>query len=672
MGLDVPQLDDRTFEELMTDLRKRIPVHSSTWTDHNESDPGITMLEVLAWVAESDIYRLDRVTDRHVRKYLRLLGVRPRPPRPATISLRADPPASLAGAELPAGTRLAVDDAGSVGRFETTRSVVLTDSEVVAVVSETPVGRVDNTRANEREGLHFLAFGHDAAQDSAVYVGFDADPFASSTRLDLHVDFHEADLPEPATHGDEPSPFEPSVRVVWEHCTDYDRFYDPDAWKRVDEGSNDGFEDGTTNLYHGGTVSIPAPDGWTGVDRALFDVSEPLYWLRARVAEPGHEVPPQVNAFETGVVEAAHRARYRDETLVRVPEGMSAEAVRRHPGDAEETTTARPGQEFVFPRAPVLDAEITVGGSQWEQVEDFDASGPDDPDYVLDHERGVIRFGDGVRGEVPAPDRSVEATWYDHGGGAAGNVAGDAEWLVDDEALADVDVSARGPATGGEDAESTDAALARLKADLRTPYRAVTADDYRYLATHTPGLRFGRAAVHVGDRDGGEGCTRRGVVTVAVVPYSPPHRDRPEPSAGFLDAVACHLRRHRLLTDEVVVEPPTYVGVDVRAVIEAEDGHAADHVVEAVETELDRFLDPLDGFGGDGWPFGRPVYRSEVYETVAGVAGVDCVRDVELTAGALGRRTDAGVGIPPTALVYLDDATVSTAGDGDRCGGWSK
>ncbi|WP_380677705.1 putative baseplate assembly protein [Salinigranum sp. GCM10025319] len=596
MGLDVPELDDRTFAELMTDLRKRIPVHSSTWTDHNESDPGITMLEVLAWVAESDIYQLDRVTDRHVRKYLRLLGVRPRRPLPATVSLHTDPPASLAGTELPAGTRLAVDDAGTVRRFETTRSVALTDSEVEAVVSETPAGRVDNTRANGSEGLHFLPFGRGAAEDSAVYVGFDADPFDGGPRLDLHVDFHEADLPEPAAHGDEPSPFEPSVRVVWEHCTDYDRFYDPAAWQRVDEGpadgETDGFEDGTTHLYHGGTVSIPRPDGWTGADRALFDVPEPLYWLRARVATPGHEVPPQVNAFERGVVEAAHRARYRDEPLVRVPEGMSAEAVRRHPGDGEATTTARPGQEFVFPRAPVLDAEITVGGAAWNRVEDFDASGPDDPDYVLDHERGVVQFGDGVRGEVPAPDRAVEATWYDHGGGEAGNVAGDAEWRVDDEALAGVDVSARGPATGGEDAESTDAALARLKGDLRTPYRAVTADDYRYLATHTPGLRFGRAAVHVGDGDASEACARRGVVTVAVVPYSPPHRDRPEPSAGFLDAVACHLQRHRLLTDEVVVEPPTYVGVDVRAEVEVEDGYAADHVVEAVEDELDRFLDP--------------------------------------------------------------------------------
>ncbi|WP_380677703.1 phage tail protein [Salinigranum sp. GCM10025319] len=63
------------------------------------------------------------------------------------------------------------------------------------------------------------------------------------------------------------------------------------------------------------------------------------------------------------------------------------------------------------------------------------------------------------------------------------------------------------------------------------------------------------------------------------------------------------------------------------------------------------------------------MYRSEVYEAVAGVPGVDCVRDVELTAGAPGERIDAGIGVPPTALVYLDDATVSTAGDGDRCGG---
>lgn len=674
MGVEVPQLDDRTFEELLTDARKRIPVHSDEWTDHNPSDPGITMLEVLAWVAESDIYKLDRITDRHVRKYLRLLGVEPRGPRPAGVSLSLAPPPGLAGTTLPAGTTLAVEDGATTRHFETTRATPLTRAGVAAVVSETPSGRTDHTRANETEGLTFHPFGRAAAVDSAVYLGFDATPAAD--RLDVHIDFHEASMAAPASHSDETPDFEPSVRVVWERCTDYGEIHDPASWESLgpDPGAagpargDDPLRDGTDQFYHGGTVSIPVPDSWTA--RELLDVDRPLHWLRARIDEPGHEVPPELDAIETGVVTATHRRTHESAPLLRADEGDDPETVRARGGP--EVTTARPGQTFVLPQAPVLSATVSVGGTEWTGVPDFDAAGPHDEVYVLDREAGVVRFGDGIRGTVPDPGEPVRATAYDQGGGEAGNVPADAAWRLVDARYQSVDVHPRGPATGGADAESTDEALGRLKADMRTPYRAVTAEDYRYLATHTPGLRFGRAAVHVDEPAADDGCVRPGTVTVAVVPFAPPHRQRPEPSEGFLEAVACHLRRHRLLTDEVEVVGPTYVGVEVEAAVEVAEGQAAEPTTDAVGDRLERFLHPLDGFGGDGWPFGRDVYRSEIFEAIEGVAGVDCVNDVDLAAAPPGARGEAGIDIPPNALAYLDGATVTAAADRDDCGRWSR
>lgn len=660
MGLDVPELDDRSFEQLMTDARKRIPVHSDTWTDHNRSDPGITMLETLAWVAESDIYQLDRVTDHHVRKYLRLLGVRPAKPQPSTVQLALGPPGT-AGPELAAGTELVAREAGSGHHFATASAVTLTAANVAAVVSTTRGGRVDNTDANESAGLQFPPFGPEAAEGNAVYVGFDADPFDAG-HLDLFVDYHDADLPAPAAHGGEDATFEPSATVEWS-CYTGGGVYDPAAWQGPDQ---DRIADGTADFYYPGTISLPAPD--TTLESApLFDRDEPLYWLRGQVTSADHEIPPRVNAVRTRIARAVHKVRYRDERLVRVQEESSAEATRRH-GDDSTTTTSQPGQEFTFARTPVLAASVTVGGTEWNPVEDFDASGPGDRDYVLDHERGVVRFGDGIRGEIPEPEQVVRAEWYDCGGGEAGNVGGDAEWEFVDPSWEDVPASALGASTGGADAESTDDALARLKADLRTPYRAVTAEDFRYLATHTPGLRFGRAAVDVeptGDERGD--CARHARVTVAVVPYNRPTQVRREASEGFLDAVACHLQQHRLLTDELVVEPPPYVPVDVETTVETANGLRE----AAITSALDQFLDPLAGFDGEGWPFGRPVYRSEVYEAIEGVAGVDCVVDVELRAGSPGTESETGIDVPGTALVYLDDADVTVADAGDRCGEWS-
>src|SRR5512138_1353787 len=87
MALMLPDLDDRRWSELVDVGRALIPLQAPDWTDHNVHDPGITILELLAWIAETDIYRLNRVPDRHKLKFLALLGIVPRPPAPARTVL---------------------------------------------------------------------------------------------------------------------------------------------------------------------------------------------------------------------------------------------------------------------------------------------------------------------------------------------------------------------------------------------------------------------------------------------------------------------------------------------------------------------------------------------------------------------------------------------------------
>jgi hypothetical protein len=74
MGLPVQKLDDVTFEQLVDQAIKRISQYAPEWTDYNISDPGITLLEMLAWLVEMQIFTLDQITDYHKRKYLKLLS----------------------------------------------------------------------------------------------------------------------------------------------------------------------------------------------------------------------------------------------------------------------------------------------------------------------------------------------------------------------------------------------------------------------------------------------------------------------------------------------------------------------------------------------------------------------------------------------------------------------
>lgn len=876
MGLELPDLDDREFEELVEDGRKRIPVHSEVWTDHNAHDPGITILELLAWVAETNIYQLDQLTDAHVEKYLQLVDINPKPPQPATVRLMLDVPPGLDGRKVDAGKTLR----GRVGfetveLFRTQREVTLTTASVEAVVSQHRDGRTDNTTANDNLGMYYRAFGDEPAAGDTLYLGFDNDPFANADRLDLTVDCYEANLPPQASHGDEESDFEPSHRIAWEFYEresaddqPYERWYEDDRWTEFDV-----VRDETTQFYQGGTVSLGAPDVWPGarlvtitaaddpeevvfegavpfeddtstlvaageisgeatepfapllldnetepsdetaklrlahvspdagpVDVTVADTAEvlyedarfgdatgyaevsageytlevraasadnegevlgifdvgvenataytafitgyapprdapgdeeldlvtvadgqevglriaqmspdapaldvaldtetvvtgagfgdvtdyvmttysdpsailgidrPLYWIRCRVARrepeppepvcsasetppdqpaPHYEVPPQFSAIRTNVVTAEHCTSDNDEQLER----------RDGP-----RTTAWPDQTFHFKHAPVQSATVTVGGTdtEWEEVPDFAGSGPDDEHYVLDRAEGTVRFGDGVQGEVPLAGQEVEATSYMYGGGTAGNVPASTEWTFDRDALTDVGVTSFGAASGGTDAESIESALVRAKEDQRTPYRAVTRSDYRYLATHTPGLRFGRAAVRTGGGDGTDG--RTGSVRVVVVPFSPPDV-RPVPSEGFLDAVDCHLKRHALLSDDVTAVAPTYVGVDIEAEVRISEGAVREARRRAAEAAIDDFLDPLRGFEGDGWPFGRPVYLSEIYEVLEGTDGIETVADVSVaTIGGVDLESNE------SALPYPERIDVRVLDEPDHCG----
>ncbi len=73
MPLSVPNLDDRTFDDLVAEAIPMVTRYAPQWTNHNASDPGITLVELLAYVSEMLIYRLNRVTRNTKLKFLQLL-----------------------------------------------------------------------------------------------------------------------------------------------------------------------------------------------------------------------------------------------------------------------------------------------------------------------------------------------------------------------------------------------------------------------------------------------------------------------------------------------------------------------------------------------------------------------------------------------------------------------
>ena len=83
MALPVPRLDDRSFQDLVDDAKRLVQQRCPGWTDHNVSDPGVTLIEAFAGMVDQLLYRLNRVPDKHYVKFLELIGLEQRPPSAA-------------------------------------------------------------------------------------------------------------------------------------------------------------------------------------------------------------------------------------------------------------------------------------------------------------------------------------------------------------------------------------------------------------------------------------------------------------------------------------------------------------------------------------------------------------------------------------------------------------
>jgi predicted phage baseplate assembly protein len=249
--------------------------------------------------------------------------------------------------------------------------------------------------------------------------------------------------------------------------------------------------------------------------------------------------------------------------------------------------------------------------------------------------KGEIRFGDGLQGKVPPKGTEIQALEYETGIGDHGNLPAGSMWTVKGEKPEGLTISNLKPAVDGKREESIDESFEHFIRDLwRVPYRAVTSEDFEYIARETPGLRIAQAKV-IPNFDPYIQAEREGVVTVVIIPFSPLNvlETPPEPSPGFKAAVARHVEKHRLLGTRVYVVSPEYVRVEVKVTLEISRGFFKEEIRKAVLEKLNLYLHPAKGGPNrKGWPVGKPVYRSEIYRLIMETEGVGLIQKINISA----------------------------------------
>ncbi len=684
MPLPPPEIDTRTWRELMDEALRRNAVHTPEWTNQSDADPGITLLQLFAFMSESIIYRTNNIPNRNRRAFLRLLGLNLRPAGVAcglvSFARGAGPveAATLAsGAELTAGkvpyrtsngldvlpvesavfrkrplTGPAAEDArAAYGALYASFTEPVTDETALNALTfyetvpiETPrpgeIGQGLDVGAETVDGLWLALLARranevedarDALRGKSLSLGIM--PALDEEGL-AHLPEEEPQEGQSALIIETPNLSAPGNAPTYrplQASQDANPLTSPSI---LEVGLGDTALETWTNLeaLEAGTGAYP-PD-LTDDPRA----DRLITWLRVRLRDDG-------------AAQAGGQLTFKVSWI-----GINASRVeqRRHvTSELLSQGTEAPDQSAQLANVPVIPSSLTlrINGTPWSQIDDLLAAPAEagargataeDTDeaqvFTLDPATGEIRFGDGLHGARP-PRGSIIVAQYDFGGGEEGLVGIGA--IKSGAGLpSGMRVSNPVPTWGGTESETIAEAELRAPQVLANRDRLVTQEDFRTITLGTPGVDIGRVEVLPLLRPSNTTLTAPGAVTVMVIPESDPRTPlAPQPDRLFLQTVCAHLAPRRLITTELYVNGPIYVDIWVSVAIEVTTGRDTPTVRDAVKAAIETFMSALDGgFSGIGWPLESTIDPAEILVQTAQVDGVRRV-DQLLVGEASGQIT---------------------------------
>ena len=640
-------LDLREFQDIVDEARRLIPRYTPEWTDHNVSDPGITLIELFAWMTEMTIYQLNRVPDHMYERFLELIGVRRHPPVPAAVDVTCYLSAPLPRPiTVPAETEVATDRAegGEALVFSTVEPLTISPPDLVALrawrqgrgfedyMPYVSGGRVEAPIFNERP-----------QEGDAFYVGHGGDLAGVSLQLRLDCGGGEA------THIDPRDP-----PLVWEYWSN-----DRGDWAplRLLDDTGTGRErdpdvvDPTFGLNRPGDIYIHVP-----VDSLPSEVDGvEASWVRVRYIRregQAYDRSPTIAAIRSQIVAATVRARHAY--------AIDGEVLGQGNGEPEQRFELRDAPVLERDEPHVIDVQRGAERIAWTEVPDFSGSGESDRHFVVDYRTGAVRFGPFIRardgsgrqhGAAPRRGDTLILRSYRAGGGIAGNVGERAIVQLRSSVSYIAAVVNYRVARGGLDLESLDEAKLRALTVLRTTETAVTQDDYQQIALGVPGVGRAYCVLDVAP----------GVVRVVLIPeLGDPERPlEPEelaPGRALIREVSAELDERKIVGTMIEYEGVSTSILEIDAHLFAEPGVDDEQLAAAAEADLRRFLHPAaGGHRGQGWELGSAATESQIAARLQGLPGVAFVERVRLrVAGEETSRAEA----PGDGLLVLTNCYV--------------
>jgi predicted phage baseplate assembly protein len=632
-----------------------IPAHTPEWTSPQPGDPGRTLIELFAWLADTILYRANLIPEKQRIAFLRLLGQPMLPAAAATGILSLSPdPSTTDAVTLVQGATVQGPPA-----FET-----LDELDVLPITAQ-PYIKAPLTSDQQAAALPLLTGLKALYSLSAVPSGYTTTPVFAGNKADPNgVDVQNGSIDQciwfallagkaanlaaiRTTLGGGSGEqilslgFVPSLPAADPLAGAGTLAPVPATWQisgntpagqPVKYYSLSIAEDTTNGLTTAGVVQLVLPQA--------SDIGAPANDVRTDSQAGVGAKPPRIddpNIDSTLVawirvnVQSALTLSWAGVNAVTVDQRTTYNLIVIGVSSGAGGQVFSVTQTQIDPTTFQLDVDMPGLGYQlWQAVDDLSVLQGPIPAYVLDPEAGTVTFGNQMQGLIPPAGRRIRVRQMRAGGGSAGNVPAGTLTKIQGQdpngnPLSQFTVQQPMATAGGADSETLDQAEQRLPARLRHQERAVTASDYQDLAMETPGASIGRVEVLPLFKPQTRDLNAPGVVSIMIIPekdgVQPPC---PRADRTLLESVYSYLDPRRPVSSEMYVIGTEYVGLGISVAVEVRSGFNLLQVGNQVELALRNYLWPLAPGGADntGWPLGRLVRSLELEVAVSQVAGV--------------------------------------------------
>lgn len=573
MGLDIPNLDEKNFDILVEEAINKIPSLAPKWTNYNLSDPGITIIELLAWLSDINYYRLNRVGSKYDNEFLKISNINHGENQGSKVILtfsswlhttiydknkNIDEMDNSKKILVPKGTEVISNQL----RFVTQKDfyVFAVNFDILSLYVK-GYGEKEEMRKND-----FYPFGKELLSESYFLIEL-------THKISDNISFYFVTSENLET-------FEQTNTLEWS-CYDEDT----QTWVVVH------LDDNSSSLTQSGEVVLKLPVMSNKIKCTLKDLSY-------------YETPPFVKDILINSTLVFQEDEH-NEFL-----GESSGYVNQH-----FSLTSVPSRKSM---------KVKVGREIWQYVEDLQTCSASDKVYTVNDNE--IIFGDGAHGMLPKYSLDIYCEYMSNAG-SRGNVPIKADWKYEKIKTYEtqMEVVNKYEGGGGQDRKSNEDLFKQFQSALKMPQRAVTLKDYEYLSLQTPNTKLAKAKAFAD--------SNKNKVTVVVIPQSENYMPMAKHSTKL--KVEEYLDTKRLLTTKVQVVDAKYKVISVKTTVFSQKQNPSELQIK-VKKKLTEYLHPLyGGKNNAGWLFGESIYVSELYKVISSIVGVDTIEKLQINGSTV-------------------------------------